>query len=121
MRYAGFVGPTYQSASLSADAQRTLNLLPELCESGAGKNKFTFIGRPGLASFGSAGAGPIRCMWAGDERLFVVSGSTLYEVDSGGGATSLGSVGGSTGAAEIHTNGNQLMIVSGGAAYIANG
>jgi hypothetical protein len=121
MKFAGFIGPTYQSASLSADAQRTLNLIPELCESGSGKNKFTFIGRPGLASFGSAGAGPIRCMWAGDNRLFVISGSTLYEVDSGGGATSLGSVGGSTSACEIHTNGNQLMIISDGAAYIANG
>lgn len=121
-RLPGFIGPTYQSASLSADAQRTLNLLPELCESGGGgKNKYTFIRRPGLAAFGTAGSGPIRCMWAGDERLFVVSGSTLYEVSSGGVATSRGSVGGGSAAAEIHTNGTQLLIVAGGSAYIDNG
>jgi hypothetical protein len=121
VRFPNFVGGTYQSFSLTADAQRTQNLIPELIESNAGKNRYGFYGRPGLTEFADVGSGPIRCQWAGDGRLFIVSGSTLYEVDSGGSETSLGSVGSDAYPAQIFANGTDIFIVSGGSAYCHNG
>jgi hypothetical protein len=121
VRFPEFVGGTYQSFSHTADAQRTVNLIPELIESNAGKNRYGFYGRPGLVEFANVGSGPMRCLWAGDERLFVVSGSTLYEVSSGGTGTSLGSVGSDAWPAQIFSNGLELFIISGGQAYSHNG
>lgn len=52
MEFPGFIGPTYQSKSLIADAEQCVNLYPETVESGAGKNKIVLYGTPGLSRLG---------------------------------------------------------------------
>lgn len=43
-----FIGPSYQSRSLTLDAQRCVNLYPEVDESEQGKTVAALIGTPGL-------------------------------------------------------------------------
>jgi hypothetical protein len=50
MKQVGFVGPSYTQQSLNVDAQRTLNLYPEMDERGTGKNQevAALVSTPGL-------------------------------------------------------------------------
>src|SRR5690242_4130845 len=45
------VGPSYQSQSLAADCQRTVNWYPESIESGDGKSRIALYPTPGLKYF----------------------------------------------------------------------
>ena len=116
-----FIGPSYESASFNADAQRAVNLYVEQVESGTGKNKAVFYGTPGLQVFATI-SGPVRGLWAGQGRLFAVGGSTLYEISAGGSATAFGGTIANDGfPAYMFPNGNQLFIVAGNAGYIHAG
>ena len=90
MFFPGFIGPSYTSLSVNADAQRCLNMYLEVLESGQGKNKFALYGKPGLTTpaFCTLPQSPVRGLWSGDGRLFAVAGNgvntTLYEVSSSG-------------------------------------
>ncbi|MEN6537787.1 MAG: packaged DNA stabilization protein [Bryobacteraceae bacterium] len=121
----GFVGPTYQSRSLRLNAQRTINLYPEIDESGSGKAAKALYGTPGLTIFSSLPTAPVRCLWAGEERLFAVAGSKLYEVFSDGSFTQRGEVGDDDDhtPAQIFPNGvgTQILVVSAGLAYCDGG
>jgi hypothetical protein len=130
MKYPGFVGPSYTAYSVSIDAQQSMNLYPEIDESGAGKNVAALYGRPGLtAPFTTLATSPVRALWAGGdpvagpERLFAVGGSKLIEISSIGGLTVRGDVGtdASNTPATILPNGNQLGCVSAGNFYLDNG
>jgi len=121
MKFTPLVGPTYVSASLNADCQRSVNLFVEQIESGTGKARAVLYGTPGLQLFASI-AGPVRCLWAGQNRLFAVGGTTLYEIGSGGSATAFGGALANDGfPAYMFPNRTQLMIISGGGAYIHGG
>lgn len=48
----------------------------------------------------------------------MVCGESLYEIDSGGATTSLGSLGGSSGTVSMDENGTQLAICDGSSVYI---
>lgn len=133
----GFVGPSYQAISPSAAAERSMNLFPESIESGKGKEppaqfaplQMVLLGTPGLATFATAPQSPIRAMLSAGQplaptaapRLFVVAGSNLYEVTSGGVFADRGNVGNDGKPAQLFPNGNQLLVISAGAAYIDNG
>ena len=52
MEFPGFIGETYQSRSLIADAEQCVNLYPEQIESGAGKNSIVLYPTPGLSQLG---------------------------------------------------------------------
>lgn len=129
MVYAGFIGPSYTLKSVSADAQKSMNLYCENDESGAGKSARQLLGTPGLATFCTLATTPVRGVWAGGAplstggRLFAVGGSKLYEVDSGGTATLLGDVGDDAThtPVQMFPNGNQLAIISAGNFYLADG
>lgn len=47
----GLVGPSYTDQSVNADAQMTMNLYPEVIESGAGNAPIILLPTPGLQSF----------------------------------------------------------------------
>lgn len=105
----GLVGPSYQQRSLPFDAQRSVNLFaiadPE------GSETSSLIGAPGTELFSTAGSGPIRGeLAAGNGRAFVASGSSLYEIESDGTATNLGSFLTSSGIVTMADNGQQLAI-----------
>jgi hypothetical protein len=119
-RYPGFVGPAYVSPVIRADRQRSINLYPEIIESGAGQNSMVLRSTPGLGTAYTVGSGPIRALWSGDDRVFAVSGTGLYELPSTQLNPSL-ALENDGRPAEIHANGDQLFIVSGGVGYIHNG
>lgn len=123
MKYPGFIGPTYQSRTLSLDAQRTVNLYPEIDETGNGKNVAALLGTPGLHVWGTLPATPVRGLWAGDNRLFAAGGTKLYEVNSSGTATEKGTIANDAGntPVQMFPNGTQLFVISAGTAYIHNG
>lgn len=126
MRF-GLIGSSYTMRSKAIDVQRTMNLFPELIESGMGKSKperYALHGTPGLELFATLGLGPIRGMFVSDEdggRMIVVSDDTLYNVSSAGVATSLGTVEDVPDPASIAYNGTQYLIISGTSAYILEG
>lgn len=117
------VGPTYALSSPNLDSQRSINLYPEVVESGTGKSKLALRGTPGIHTWATLPTAPVRGLWAGENRLFAVGGDTLYEVSDAGAATSLGDVGDDAQhtPVQIWPNGNQLMIVSAGLLYIHTG
>lgn len=113
----GLVGPTYQERSLPFDAQRTINLFPVF--DAKGKEVSALYGTPGLELFSTAGAGPVRgCFAAANGRAFVVANSGLYELTSGGAATSRGTFDTSIGIVSIEENGFQLAICDGTNLYL---
>jgi hypothetical protein len=117
MEYPGFIGPAYRSQAVNVAGDRCVNLYPELVESQTGKSKWVLYGTPGTTLFCTLGAN-VRCLWAGDERMFAIAGPTLYEINSSGSVitTFTGSLGGSN-PAYIFSNGSDLLIISGTQAY----
>ena len=117
--FVGFVGPTYQGRSIDVDAQRTINLYPE-AEQPTSKSRVVLYGTPGLSTFSTLPTAPVRALWAGEERLFAVAGSKFYEVFSDGSANQRGDVGASLDPAQIFPSGdgNSLLIISAGKAYV---
>lgn len=81
-----FCGPSYQTVSPVADAERAFNLYPET-NPGSAKVPVTLVGTPGLELFTTLGGGPIRALAAGNGRLFTVSGTHFYEIDPSTGST----------------------------------
>lgn len=80
MKVPLFAAGSYESASLNADCQRSVNLFPEVVESGVGKASPVLYTVPGLRSFLELPDSPVRGLYAFDGRTFAVAGSTFYEV-----------------------------------------
>lgn len=125
------VGASYTSRSVVAAAQQTMNLYPEKLEEPESAPSVLY-GRPGLKLFATLSPTKIRGMWSGGGRLFVVHGNTLSEVHEDGTVTArTGTLAESPvitnpdlpypDPATISSNGNQLMITSGGRVYCDNG
>lgn len=88
----GFIGPSYQARSLNSDSERSVNLFPELVESGENAShgsKWVLYRTPGKQLFCALNDGPIACVVSSNLQFsafdvtpiyFVVSGSTLYSV-----------------------------------------
>lgn len=113
----GLVGPSWQERSLPFDAQRSVNLYPVLDQ--MGKEVSALYGTPGLALFSTAGTGPIRGLFcAHDGRTYVVSGSSFYEINSAGTATSRGTLLTSSGNVSMDENNLQLGVCDGTSVYI---
>lgn len=115
----GLVGSSYQQRSLPFNAQRTINLFPILDKTG--KEVSALYGTPGKQLFTTAGLGAIRGTFcAASGRAFCVSGSSVYEIDSLGTATLLGSLDTSDGVVTIAENGVELAICDSDKLYILN-
>jgi hypothetical protein len=121
MKFEGFVGGSYQSYSLVADNQRTINLFPELIESGNGRSKAVLYGTPGLSTLASVPEQPHRGIVVQDSRCFVVAGGGFYEIAlQGGSVTRIGEVAGSgpVSIASSGLSGGQLAFVADGTGYV---
>jgi hypothetical protein len=129
------VGQSFALRSPAAAAQQTMNLIPQMMDdpNEGSKNKGILVGAPGYHLAGTV-TGNIRGSWAGGGTVYVVGGNTLYEITQGsyvGGNPSVGSVtianswtlpNASDGKpVQMFGNGNQLLIVANGYAYIDNG
>ncbi len=130
MTFDGFIGPSYISASEAWDGQRSINLLLEVDESGAGKSPRALLQKPGLALFSTLAAAPVRGIWTGladalpgstaTDLAFAVGGSKLYSVASTGTATEIGDVGDDAAHSPVtfQVNGGQLFLTSAGLAWV---
>jgi hypothetical protein len=128
----GFSGPTYQAITPLFDAERSINLYPETAGGGTAKSPGMLVGRPGLTSWATLPNGPVRALWAGDQRLFAVGGSHFYEMNANGSVkTDYGAMAGSlaSGPCQIVNNGNQTLVMDSsvnnsgaipGAVFLAN-
>lgn len=112
----GLVGSSSQQRSLPFNAERTINLIPEVDQNG--KEVAALYGTPGLLEFSECASGVIRGMFAAaNGRAFVVCGNGLYEIDSAGTATSRGTLNSSLSICTIDENGLALGICDGTDVY----
>lgn len=104
MKFQGFIGPTYSLKSSNVEAQKCVNLFPEIIESGTGKNgEMAYLkSTPGLEKIINVGDGPIRCIHIDPtNNIFVVSGNKLYKVINSSGTWSAVQIGTNTFATSI--------------------
>lgn len=127
----GFVGPSYASQSLNADAQICRNWYPELDESGEGKSRIILLPTPGLSIFAQdVNNKPVRgefTVGGNGGRSFYVIGQKLWEVLANGtlsnpvtgGVNTLANDGTRVSMCSGQSVGGlALLIVSAGTAYV---
>lgn len=115
------LGSTYVARSVNAADARMVNLYPEIVPEG-GKEPAYLQRCPGLQFLASVGNGPIRGVWAFSNNVsdaFVVSGNSLYKINTNYSATLIGTIAG-TGPVSMADNGTQLFIAANGPSYIYN-
>jgi len=112
------LGSAYVARSVNAADSQMINLFPEMVPE-AGKEPAFLQRCPGLNLKINVGSGPIRGMWWHGVYLYVVSGSTFYQITSSWVATAKGTVAG-TGPVSIADNGTQIMIAANPTGYIYN-
>jgi len=120
--YPGFCGPAYESQSRLARPERCMNLYPERLELG-GAEQVVLYPTPGLETFSESTSGPCRGLFSQNGRCFTVMANTLYELNSAGNFTSLGTVATDGNPATFSTNGqggNELFVTSGNQGYVYN-
>lgn len=115
-----FVGPSYTLRSRNIDAQRTVNLMPVMDETGMGKTVSALVPTPGLRRFVDLGSGVVRGMITdpGSGRCFVIHGSQLTELFSDGTYAGISGLATSTGSVGMASNGRQIVIVDGDNGYV---
>jgi hypothetical protein len=110
------LGGTTEAVSLNAAANRSINLYPEATKDGKTGG---FLRRcPGLILKGLIGDGPIRALHAAGDYLFVISGSTLYRLNSSYTATLIGTVAVSADQVVMASSATQVFIACGNRGYI---
>jgi hypothetical protein len=115
------LGSSYVARSINAADNRMVNLFPEIVPE-AGKEPAFLQRAPGLRLLASVGSGPVRGLWAFQSdatAAFVVSGNTLYKINTSWVAIAVGNVTGS-GPVSMSDNGTQLFIACGGPSFIYN-
>jgi hypothetical protein len=112
------LGSSYVARSVNAADNRMVNLFPEIVPEG-GKEAAFLQRAPGLRRLATVGAGPIRGMWNYGGNGYVVSGTTLYKINSSYVSSVLGTVSG-TGPVSMADNGTQLFVACNGPSYIYN-
>ena len=121
MRFPGFCDQTYQEGAVDFVASRCVNLMPVTDTSGQAKSPRGLRKVPGLTTMITLADDPVRCLWAGEDRVFAVAGAAYGEIVVGPTFENRGTLAEDTQAAKIFSNGTQLLIYSGGKAYYDNG
>jgi hypothetical protein len=112
------LGSAYVARSVNAADNRMVNLFPEIVPEG-GKEPAFLQRAPGLTRLATIGTGPIRGMWTFGDYGYVVSGSTLFQVDNSWSAVAKGTIAGA-GPVSIADNGIQLFVAANPQGYIYN-
>jgi hypothetical protein len=112
------LGSAYVARSVNAADNRCVNLFPEIVPEG-GKEPAFLQRAPGLTRLATVGIGPVRGMWAFGGFGYVVSGPTLFQVNSNWVARAIGPIAG-TGSVSMADNGTQLFIAANPQGYIYN-
>lgn len=120
------LGSSYPAYSPAVSVQQSMNCFLESVEAAEGKSQLVLRGRPGITLFADlvgydAAATPVRGLWSGGGRLFVIAGTKQFEIDSGGGSVGVNTIAADSHPAIILGNGNQLVFTSNGIVYCDNG
>lgn len=118
----GIAGPSYTSESILADCNRTVNWYPEVIEDGLGKVRTALYPTPGYSLFGTIGSGPSRGGLYVNGIHYRVSGDTVYNVNSAGSGTSVGTISNDgTPTSMAASQVPQILIISAGLGYYISG
>lgn len=104
---------SYSDATKAWADQDVVCFLPTPAEAQGTRSPTKYVPTPGLEVFASVGDGPHRGARDVEGKLFVVSGSALYQVATDGTATSRGTIPGTGRVSMTHNQvagGNQLVI-----------
>ncbi len=112
------LGQAYVARSVNAADNRMINLFPEAIPN-EGKEAGFLNRAPGLRFAITVGDGPIRGLWQFEGFMYVVSGNTLYKLDSDYNSIALGTIA-NTGPVSMSDNGTQLFVAADGPGYIYN-
>lgn len=112
----GFVGPTYAGRS-PADNEECYDWFAEKVES-SGESGIILMPRPGKSQFANLGGVGTRGGFEFNGRLFVVSGTVLYELLRDGTAMSLGTVANDGSLASFAASAVELLVISASRAYL---
>jgi len=114
-----FVGPSYQSRSINANAQQTLNAYLEL-DNSSPRAPLALYGTPGTVRKLTLPTGPVRGAVAEKGWCWIVAGSGVYRVAPDWTFSLCGNIGTSTGEVGIASNGTQVLIVDGADGWLVN-
>jgi len=113
------LGSAYVARSVNAADNRMINLFPEILADGG--KEAAFLNRaPGLRLLQTVGTGPIRGMQAYGGNGYVVSGDSLYKIDSNYTVTLLGVVALGATPVSMANNGIQLFVACDGPSFVYN-
>lgn len=118
----GFVGSSHKDRSVNFDAQRCINMYPQVSASGTSKTPAKLVSAPGLKAWldnTRVNDRGIRGMLVFDANsLFMVSGAQVFRVDATGAATYIGAVTSLDTPVSMATNGVNVVFVTGTEGYI---
>lgn len=121
MEYPNFIFGSYESQSVTADQERTVNFYVERMESPGATTRAALYPTPGVELVGTATTTAGRAHFAMAGREFMVIGSAFLECNALGILTLRGTVAIGNNPATINSNGDgggQLFITSGDNGYI---
>lgn len=118
MKYP-FIGPSFLGKSTNVNAQRCVNLYPQI-DNGEAKNVIALYGTPGMTKkVALATTGKVRGMIQVDDYLYAVCDNTFYVIDSDYNATAKSTSISGTGQVSMAENTLNIFIATGGAdAYL---
>lgn len=112
---------TARGRSRPINAARIVNLYAEPAPEGS-MSRWVLHGTPGQKAFTTAGSEDIRAGRSALGYLYVLSGQTVYRIDSGGTATACtGDTPSATGSAMMTDNGTQLALLVNGRLFTVTG
>jgi len=118
----GFVGSSHKDRSLNFDAQRCINLFPQVSASGTSKSPAKLVSAPGLSVFCDFSAtisrGVRGMIQFDDNSLFVVAGTKVLRVDAAGAVTAIGTVPSEDTPVSMATNGITIFFVTGPKGFV---
>ena len=119
MPRARFIGGSNDARSVQVDAQRCVNIVPELDPQS--KYQMAAYQRPGLATWANVGAAGIRGFDTFNGELYTAVGAEVRKVSTSGAVTSIGTLSTDKGPVGMAHNPSQLAIVDGAKGYYSDG
>lgn len=118
----GFVGSAHKDRAVSFDAQRCVNLFPQVSASGTSKSRAKLVSAPGLAvwcDFTALVNRGVRGMIAfNDNTIFAVSGNSVLRINAAGVATLIGTIASLDTPVSMATNGINVVFVTGPQGFV---
>lgn len=108
-----FLGGSFDGRSPSFDAQKTVNLYPEVSESGSSRSAVALIGTPGLRLWTNLAGGGVRGVIPFTPSIAIaVVGANVWKLTTGAASTLIGNVANNTANVSMASNGSIIMMVA---------